>query len=351
MMKKLRDAGPHTIPFNGKAPLRKVYTGIGPLDYQLTVLSLFFYNLVDGSHPQACLQAYHFASQFASGWMILMMESLREGNRGRTISFIGLWGMGMQLVTFAVVAPVYFAIHLSTSPTVSSRKWSDLRINSPQLQTIPYSVALGYILPAILLALPAPSVIGYDAKQLFMAVWQVFPLTVGFLQLAAPSVRSWFIVKVSANEKTDNRTVIPMRKIYALMLAIAVVGQVSSWTISISAVFFPRIFTSEMSGLLKPSSVFLPPAVTPAVKMPSIAAASSQLLQYDEIVGSAAMVLWSAALYINAMDRTRRVGWVSLMMKGAAIGTLAGPLGLAVAAVWARDEMIFARDNESKKGK
>ena len=86
MMKKLRDAGPHTIPFNGKAPLRKVYTGIGPLDYQLTVLSLFFYNLVDGSHPQACLQAFHFAGQFTSGWMILKIESLREGNEGRTIS-------------------------------------------------------------------------------------------------------------------------------------------------------------------------------------------------------------------------------------------------------------------------
>ena len=86
MISDIQDNGPHILPFNGNAPLRKVYTGIDQIDDRLTVLALFFYNVVDGSHPHACLQAYHFAGQLIAGWGLLMVESLRHSNRGRMIS-------------------------------------------------------------------------------------------------------------------------------------------------------------------------------------------------------------------------------------------------------------------------
>lgn len=78
--------GPHILPFNDNAPLKKIYTGVRPIDYQLTVLTLFFYNIVDGTHPHASLHAYQFAGQLVAGWSLLMMESLRQGHRGRMIS-------------------------------------------------------------------------------------------------------------------------------------------------------------------------------------------------------------------------------------------------------------------------
>lgn len=86
LMAQLRDNGPHTLPYTDEAPLKKHYTGIGLVDYQLTVLTLFFYNVVDGSHPNACLQAYHFVGQIATGWSLMMLESLRSSNRSRIIS-------------------------------------------------------------------------------------------------------------------------------------------------------------------------------------------------------------------------------------------------------------------------
>lgn len=86
MLNDLKENGSHTLPFNDKAPIRKVYTGNGRIDNQLTILTLFFYNLVDGTHPQACLQAYYFAGQLVLGWSLLMMESLRNGNRRKLIS-------------------------------------------------------------------------------------------------------------------------------------------------------------------------------------------------------------------------------------------------------------------------
>ncbi|CAO1597056.1 hypothetical protein XANCAGTX0491_000885 [Xanthoria calcicola] len=340
--------GPHILPFNDNAPLKKTYTGVGPIDFQLTVLTLFFYNIVDGTHPHASLHAYQFAGQLVAGWSLLMMESLRQGHRGRMISFITLWGIAMQLGTFATVAPIYFAIHLSTSPTVWSRNQSEFLVNSSKLHSIPYSVAVAFVVPASLLALPAPSVIGYDTKQLFMVIWQAFPLMVGILQSIVPNVRSRLNDQVVVEESKEH-TIEHMRVVYAIMLVVAWMTRISTWTISLSAVFFPGIFAYWVDSLLKPSSVFLPAAFTSSVKMPSIAAGAFQLLQYDDIIGAAAMVLWSATLYIVAMERKNPAGWVSLLIKGVLIEALAGPLAFATAAVWARDEMIFATDNEKKK--
>ncbi|KAL8860627.1 MAG: hypothetical protein Q9178_002980 [Gyalolechia marmorata] len=313
-MAEIRDNGPHVLPFSDKVALKRVYTGVGPIDYQLTTLMLFFYNILDGSHPHASLQAYQFVGQLITGWSLLVLESLRESNRGRLISF----------------------------------KLSDFLPHPAKLQSIPYSITIGFVTPTILMALPAPSVISYEKKQLFIAIWQAFPLWVGICQIGIPVLRSLFIDDVTP-KRTNTQIIDSMRRIYATMLVVAVVTRISSWTISISAILFPGIFAPEVGSLLKPSKVFGPAAATPSVKMPSLAAGSFQLLQYDEMIGGTAMVLWSASLYSNAIGSKGLADWASLAMKGIVILALAGPQGLAVAAVWARDEIIFASHNQKEK--
>ncbi len=261
---------------------------------------------------------------------------------------ITIWGLVFQIVTFAVVAPIYFAVHLLTSPTFSfGRQW-DFLPHPAKLQSIPYSIAIGFVTPTILAALPAPSVISYEKKQLFIAIWQAFPLWVGICQIVLPVLRSLFIDDVTP-KRTNKQIIDSMRRIYATMLVVAIVTRISTWTISISAILFPGIFAPEVGNLLKPSNVFGPAAATPSVKMPSLAAGSFQLLQYDEMIGGAAMVLWSASLYTNAIGSKGLADWAWLAMKGIVILALAGPQGLAVAAVWARDEIIFASDNQKTK--
>ncbi|KAL8827341.1 MAG: hypothetical protein Q9170_007054 [Blastenia crenularia] len=353
-MADLRDHGPHTLPYTDEAPLKKHYTGIGLVDYQLTVLTLFFYNIVDGSHPNASLQAYHFAGQIIAGWSLLMLESLRAGNRMRLVSFIAIWGFVMQNAAFAVVIPLYLVIHLSTSPTVCSRKQSDFipwSAEPLEVTSLPYAVALGFILPTIAMVLPAPSIVNYERKQLLIAIWQAFPVWVGILQQIIVSSRRYFQqVAIIEYEATKKRTFDSMRTVYGLMLTAAVVTRVSAWTISFSALLFPSIFAPNVVILLTPSAVFKPAGFTASVKMPSIAAGSLQFLQYDEMVGAAAMILWSATLYLNIMKKKNTlVEWMSLMVKGFAIGAIAGPQGLAVAAMWARDEIISAEDYTERK--
>lgn len=85
LMVHVRDVGPPILP-GTDAPLKTSYTGIGKLDYQLTVLTLFFWELIDGSLPNASLLCFHFVGQISAGWGLLMMEALRAGNRRSIIS-------------------------------------------------------------------------------------------------------------------------------------------------------------------------------------------------------------------------------------------------------------------------
>lgn len=85
LMRSQRDHGPQTLP-GTKEPIRRAYTGVAIIDYQLTVLALFFWEMVDGSRPGASLLCFHFAGQIGAGYTILMIESLKPQNRNTVLA-------------------------------------------------------------------------------------------------------------------------------------------------------------------------------------------------------------------------------------------------------------------------
>jgi hypothetical protein len=84
-MTRIREVGPRLLP-GTKEPLKTVYTKISAVDHQLTILTTLFWEQVDGSNPSASLFCFHFATQAACGWGLLLLETLRYGNRWRIIS-------------------------------------------------------------------------------------------------------------------------------------------------------------------------------------------------------------------------------------------------------------------------
>ena len=84
-MAQIRDVGPRILPGTNE-PVKTKYIRISAIDYQLTVLDIFFWELVDGSHPAISLYGFYFATQVACGWGLLMIEGLRRGHRWRIIS-------------------------------------------------------------------------------------------------------------------------------------------------------------------------------------------------------------------------------------------------------------------------
>ena len=77
--------GSQLIP-GTSVPLKRVYTGIKPVDYQLTVLACFFWPVANGDLPGASLLARYFAFQFAVMYVIMLIEAVRPANRGKFFS-------------------------------------------------------------------------------------------------------------------------------------------------------------------------------------------------------------------------------------------------------------------------
>jgi hypothetical protein len=66
--------------------LLKTYTGIAPIDKQLTVLVTFFAPVLDPKNGALILFSVFGLGQFGGAWTMMMMESLRIGNKGKAVS-------------------------------------------------------------------------------------------------------------------------------------------------------------------------------------------------------------------------------------------------------------------------
>jgi hypothetical protein len=77
-------------------------------------------------------------------------------------------------------------MHLLTSPTSkpynSAHASSDLFLSIYDLAIIPISVSLGYVIPSLLIILPANAPIGSPMHQYLVAFWQAFPLWTVLIQ-------------------------------------------------------------------------------------------------------------------------------------------------------------------------
>ena len=67
-------------------PLLMRYTGLKALDHQLTVLVAFFAPVVDFKSHGLNLFSVWGLGQFGAVWTLMVMESMRTGNKGRAVS-------------------------------------------------------------------------------------------------------------------------------------------------------------------------------------------------------------------------------------------------------------------------
>ena len=265
---------------------------------------------------------------------------------------IGLWGLMVQNAAYAVVLPIYLAIYLSTSPLVWSKSILNLVVETRYLSALFPALFLGYILPTALMSLPAPSILSYEQKQTYMAIWQLFPIWVSIAYSMTPYMMPK-PAETSSKQILHSRRVKALRTLYAGLLVIAGIGQASTATLLTTSKFFPDLFASQFRGVFNPSNVFFSATVSPFTKWSSIGSGASLLLQYDELIGSGAMVLWSTTLFMIVYRRTRKPqSKASLIVQGMMAMVLTGPLGYTAACIWARDEMLLADaevDSDSKK--
>ncbi|KAL6231537.1 hypothetical protein BDW75DRAFT_219913 [Aspergillus navahoensis] len=324
------------------ASLRKVYTGIAPLDELLTVLIVFFWPATDGSNVSLLVHALGFAGTFGSAWVLVTLESWRRGNAWKLVAFPVIFGLVAQVMTFAFSAPLYFAIHLFSSATAVKPTPENIRVPRAVLKAIPLVFVIGYMVPSSLMLLPVSEQVTADLKQILIAFWQPWPAYISTLLTLVHLLFSPF----TSNDNTvegGRATLRSLRWVYAFAFANTALTHIISWTIPLSTVAAPWLFKEEYLHPLHPFVVFdIPKPWEAPVLVESVGAGAHAFLCWDYIIGSAGVLIWALSLY-RAAHRVvyGQAGCVGLLVKVVALTVLTGPVGAAVELMWERDELLF----------
>lgn len=242
--------------------------------------------------------------------------------------------------------PLYALLHLTTSSTVSAKSASDIAVDASSMAVAPFSIALGFIIPAVVMSLPAPSTISVDSKQAFIALWQVFPLTVSMLQLLLPFVYRLLSSSKPAGKSQDSATLNALRLSHFTALLVSSVTQVATFTVVGLNTLFPDLFVPQYRGVFNLSKVLTPASLTTSFRPSTIGEGTLLLIQFDEMSSMFAVMIWSVYLFFQADDAPKSVGrWVSLIAGASTAYTFAGASGVAIAAIWGRDELVFSKKN------
>ena len=265
-----------------------------------------------------------------------------------TRNSVMIFGLLLQNLGYAVIMPLYLILHLSTSPTILPLK-ETIAMENTELACIPLSIILGYVVPSALVALPSPSLLSFEGKQSLLALWQVFPLWVAILQ----QLLTYMLGKSAvAAEKVNRNNMGVLRFVYTFLISAAGTSQIVTGAMMLTSISFPTLFAPEFPGPFDPSKVAIPTAVTSSVKATSIGEGTHLLLQYDQMVGSTAILVWAWFLFVNASSRDKVPAYLANpTLRSILLLVMTGPVGCAVSLVWARDELVYSQTNlDDKKG-
>ncbi|KGO63138.1 Monooxygenase, FAD-binding [Penicillium expansum] len=329
------------LPGGVEAPLRQVYTGLGPVDLILKVVVTIFMPAVSNfSTPEQPLQVLYFLTSMMPIISIWTVEGFRPRNKWTLLATPSLWGVLYQLRGIGLIAPLYFI----SSTFVSS----GIAYFSPNTRTLPESTArallpaliLGFVVPTIMLFFPLADAL--NTRQVFIALWQPAPVYVVILtQIFSRVIKS---ISSSTITNTDSATAEskPNRDIPYLQTLYAVVGGIAACFHMALLLSWAALGTNFITKTFIPSEAF--------AQVTTIADGVFIFFQNDFLLITAATLLWCLAsvwdLYrIGVSNFSWQVALVGLILGSLAIGP-----GATVAAVWYWREEVMSRTSFRRHG-
>ncbi|KAK8872771.1 hypothetical protein PGQ11_003285 [Apiospora arundinis] len=379
----------------GPAPFKRHWSGLAPVDAVLNMMIAFFSAIIDGrgngakgsAKDEEDWNSYLFyvwgMAQYVAAWAMLLLESLRVGNRGRLVSCIGLAGMGFQLATWTVVAPLYLALHLLTSPVASLARGDGpnarraLFVLLWDMALIPAVVTLTDTIPAVIMSAPSSGGVflgkgltaSASAHYKAIALWQFFPLwsvcLMAFLNplcaflfgsllpvdpqgRPAPLGRGYLTGVSGVYQFALTLCIGVHAPILAVSLAPAAVRAylaANPTTFLVPAAYASLFETATFAQIFVPASPFNPPTVA----VEGARAAGVHFLRYDILVGAVPFLLW--AVYLHQTTVKTPLGPFALVRKIAFWAVVGGAYAPAIALLWDRDAVVLEADEPLKVAK
>ncbi|KAI0128516.1 hypothetical protein BJ170DRAFT_621881 [Xylariales sp. AK1849] len=364
-------SGKRSTLLGAPEPFRRSFTGIGPIDNQLTILVGFFSAVFDGDVPPENTLFYVWGmAQFAAGWTIVLLEGSRAGNQGRLVSWTGTFGLIMQNMSWTFTLPIWLAIHLLTSPVARLRNGDGAAARKSlfallwDMALIPSSVTLAFIGPAILMSMPRLLNQSPSTHYGMVAFWQAFPLWNVLLLKLLHEGLLFAIGSLELQDEEGRRTtpgkgyVNAVAGVYEFALAVLVCSNVPILALAIApaplrsvlASTFPSYASFVERGTF--ANIFIPyspsasPTVVPtAYASGDLAPLAVQFLQYDMFVASVPFLLWALYLHQTTVENP---SIVHAVRKAGYWLVLGGPHAAVVALLRDRDTVVLEGDEPSK---
>jgi hypothetical protein len=248
------------------------------------------------------------------------------------------------------MGPIYLTVYLFTSPLITSSTPltpSALTIPESLLTGTPFGTIIGFILPTILMSLPAPNVLSISSKITAILVWQAFPVWVTVYTYIWKATL-WPKIEYQSEADALANQLPLLRYVYKFALAVSVPAHLATVTLSLSAgLICPGMFTPFAQSELNPISVFIPPNPFSDTKAATVAQGAQWFLQYDYAITSVAFIIWALAsryakpVVIANKSNSNSIG-VGTVLELVGKVALLGPYATALTLIWDRDEAVFA---------
>ncbi|CAI7632633.1 unnamed protein product [Penicillium glandicola] len=329
------------LPGGVEAPLRQVYTGIGPVDLILKVIATIFLPAITNfSTPEQPLQVLYFLASMLPIIAIWTVEGFRPRNKWTLLAAPSIWAVMYQLRGIGLIAPLYFV----SSTFISSR----VQYFSANTRALPESTArailpaliLGFVVPTVMLFFPLADAL--NTRQIFIALWQPTPIYVVILtQIFSRVIKS---IGSSAPAKTDNAAAENKsnRDIPHLQTLYAVAGFVSACFHLALLLSWAALGTNFIIKVFIPADAF--------AQVATLADGVFVFFQNDFLLVAAATLLWCLA---SVWDLYRigvsNVSW-QMALAGLVLGSLAIGPGATTAAVWYWREEVMSRTTFLRHG-
>ncbi|KIW11669.1 hypothetical protein PV08_10971 [Exophiala spinifera] len=252
-----------------------------------------------------------------------------------------IYGVLFQSIGAGVIVPLYVTIYLFTSPLVTPGTPltpSALAVDEGVLSALPVGVLLGYIVPSVAMSLPDPAMISQSAKVLAIVVWQLFPVWTNLITFVVEALLGPSTTRRPSEPETLKNQLPRLKTVYKLAMAVSVPVHIATWTLSLSTVLFPALFTPATVEAFHPLNAIVPPNPLAESKAPSVAQGAVWFLQYDYLITSFVYVFWAV---VGRYGKLGGFGFTSLLD---VIGRCAimGPISTALHLLQERDEIVFA---------
>lgn len=241
-------------------------------------------------------------------------------------------------------------LHLWLSKATKNPKDYNLVLDQPiRLALAPVATIIGFGIPSVVMALPAPSVLSFEAKQNWTAIQQGWPLWIYLAQKALETLASWSDPMVSMRTEQQKRaeTVKYMRRAYLFALSSSAFAHLTYTGLGLVAWFAPEMLSTKLQVQLSPDNFFIPPNPFSDVTATTLPNGALWFLQWDLIIGTLATMVWGVAVALYRKGNQGSLeAWVSALIKYGLIAAAIGPSGAAVTAIWGRDELVLKSKTE-----